>query len=74
MESNLFPEKAILQNGTRQYKFSPPEYKMGIQSDYNISCEENKFVSQNSVFNHFTSYNFLEGQTHLNKEEIISRY
>lgn len=74
MESDLFPEKAILQNGTRQYTFSPPEYKMGIQSDYNLSCEENMFVSQNSVFNHFTSYNFLEGQTHLNKEEIISRY
>lgn len=44
MESDLFPEKAILQNGTRQYKFSPPEYKMGIQSDYNIPCEENMFL------------------------------
>lgn len=56
IESDLFPEKAILQNGVRQYKFSPPEFKMG-KSDYNIFCEESMFVSHNSVFNHLISYN-----------------
>lgn len=55
----FFPEKTILQKGTRQYKFSPPEYKMG-KSDYNIFCEENICFSKND-FNHSTSYNFLEG-------------
>lgn len=49
IESGLFPEKAMLQNGTRQYTFSPifPTINKMGKSDYNIFYEENMFVSQN---------------------------
>ena len=65
IESGLFfPEKAILQNGTRQYTFFPLENKMG-KSDFDTFCEENKSVSQNCVQSLCQLQFFLEGENQI---------
>lgn len=51
----FFPEKAVIENGTRQYTFSPI-FPTRIQENQitMLFCKENVFAKK-TVFNHFPS-------------------